>query len=98
MVGPKAQALADDLKVSFDQLRSDIVLINDCDDGTFQRAARLAYAYGRAEMRHLQRCLASAIEHGANADYWLAMLNRWAADGSYDRLFNLSNERHLGMQ
>ena len=98
MVGPRARALAADLRISFDQWRSDIAFISDCADGTYERALRLAIAYGRAEMRHLLRCLTSARAHGANADYWLAQLNRWSPDGNYDLLGNLANECHLGMQ
>ena len=95
---PKAQAHADDLKVSFDQLHSDIAVINDCADGTPERAARMGYAFYCAEARHLVRCLTSARLHGARPDYWLAQLNRWTVDGDYDRLGNLANERQLGMQ
>ena len=98
MVGPEALAHAADLKVSFDQLRSDIAFISDCQDGTYERALRLAIAYGRAEMRHLLRCLVSARLHGARPDYWLAQLNRWSPEGNYDRPGNLANERHLGLQ
>jgi hypothetical protein len=97
-VEPKALAHADDLKMSFDQLQSDIAFIRNCADGTYERAARLAVAYARAELRHLTRCLVSARSHGASADFWLAMLNRWTADGDYGRLGNHANERRLGIQ
>jgi len=98
MIKPRALAHADDLKASFDQWHSDTEFISNCADGSYERVTRLAVAYSRAETRHLLRCLVSARAHGANADYWLAMLNRWTADGDYDRLFNLSNERRIGMQ
>ena len=98
MIGPNAQALADDLKVSFNQWQSDIAFISDCADGTYERAIRLAIAYGRADTRHLLRCLESARAHGARPDYWLEQLNRWSPEGNYDRPGNLANERHLGLQ